>query len=209
MKEEKISKNQEKLQKVLQAAKECFSRYGYEKTTLEDIGKIARLNKSSLYYYFKNKEEIFIQVVLQEATEFIEKLQKAASATQGIEEQISAYLIHRMRYYREVLNLHQLSVALVQEIQPKFDELYQRVKNQEISFLESILERGITQNIFKKHTSKQIAEVLIIVADALKHETTFRADTLDIASIDYSEAENKIEMITKLILKGLTNKKAS
>ncbi len=110
-----------------------------------------------------------------------------------------------MRYYRDVLNLHQLSVTIVQEIQPKFDEVYQSVKNEEIEYLESILKQGIKQKVFELHNSLQIAEVLITIADALKHEATFRSNTFDIASVDYSEAEKKIEMITKLILKGLNS----
>jgi AcrR family transcriptional regulator len=203
MEEQKISKSQQKLQTILKAAKDCFARYGYEKTTLDDIGKIARLNKASLYYYFKNKEDIFIQVVLSEAKECIEKLQKSALEAENIEQKIAKYLIDRMRYYRDVLNLHQLSVILVQEIQPKFDEVYQSVKNEEITYLESILKDGVKEKIFQNHHSRQIAEVLITIADALKHEATFRSNTLDVSSIDYSEAETKIEMITKLILKGL------
>jgi AcrR family transcriptional regulator len=205
MEETKISKSELKLKAILKAAKDCFARYGYEKTTLDDIGKIARLNKASLYYYFKNKEDIFIQVVLSEAKDFIEKLQNSALQAESIEEKIVTYLIARMRYYRDVLNLHQLSVTIVQEIQPKFDEVYQGVKNEEIAYLESILKQGIKQKVFELHNSLQIAEVLITIADALKHEATFRSNTFDMASVDYSEAEKKIEMITKLILKGLNS----
>lgn len=205
MEETKISKSELKLKAILKAAKDCFARYGYEKTTLDDIGKIARLNKASLYYYFKNKEDIFIQVVLSEAKDFIEKLQNSALQAESIEEKIVIYLIARMRYYRDVLNLHQLSVTIVQEIQPKFDEVYQGVKNEEIAYLESILKQGIKQKVFELHNSLQIAEVLITIADALKHEATFRSNTFDMASVDYSEAEKKIEMITKLILKGLNS----
>ncbi|KOY85827.1 hypothetical protein AD998_06395 [bacterium 336/3] len=205
MEETKISKSELKLKAILKAAKDCFARYGYEKTTLDDIGKIARLNKASLYYYFKNKEDIFIQVVLSEAKDFIEKLQNSALQAESIEEKIVTYLIARMRYYRDVLNLHQLSVTIVQEIQPKFDEVYQSVKNEEIAYLESILKQGIKQKVFELHNSLQIAEVLITIADALKHEATFRSNTFDMASVDYSKAEKKIEMITKLILKGLNS----
>ena len=54
-----------KKQEILKAASECFARFGYEKTTLDDIGKMVGLNKASLYYYYKNKEDIFAEVVLQ------------------------------------------------------------------------------------------------------------------------------------------------
>ena len=65
----------EKRIKILEAAKSCFTQFGYEKTTLEDIGKKLGLNNSSLYYYFKNKEEIFTAVVVKEAEKIVDDLQ--------------------------------------------------------------------------------------------------------------------------------------
>ena len=42
----------DKREQILKAAAECLSQYGYEKTTLSDIGKLVGLNKASLYYYY-------------------------------------------------------------------------------------------------------------------------------------------------------------
>lgn len=48
-------------QAIIDAALTCFLRYGYDKTTLEDIAGEAGLSRSLLYLQFKNKEEIFIE----------------------------------------------------------------------------------------------------------------------------------------------------
>ena len=60
-------RKQDKKESILKAANICFSKYGYEKTTMDDIGKLAGLNKASLYYYYKNKESIYCEVVFLEA----------------------------------------------------------------------------------------------------------------------------------------------
>ena len=51
--------NKEQREAIISAATGLFSRFGLEKTTMEDIAKAARKGKSTLYYYFKNKEAVF------------------------------------------------------------------------------------------------------------------------------------------------------
>ena len=52
---------------IVEIAKDIFARFGFKKTTVEEIAKAARKTKSSLYYYFNNKEEIFQAVIEHEA----------------------------------------------------------------------------------------------------------------------------------------------
>lgn len=51
---------------ILNEARELFKRFGFKKTTMEDIARQIGKSKSSLYYYYKTKEEIFEAVVLQD-----------------------------------------------------------------------------------------------------------------------------------------------
>ncbi len=48
-----------KRESILSAAQIQFSRYGFRRTSMEDIAKEAGVSRSSLYSYFQNKEEIF------------------------------------------------------------------------------------------------------------------------------------------------------
>ena len=83
--------SQNKKEQILSAASECFARFGYKKTTLDDIGKKIGLNKASIYYYFKNKEEIFTNIVLNEFQQFITKLQQNLEEDMGCEQKILIY----------------------------------------------------------------------------------------------------------------------
>ena len=42
--------------KILNVANSLFSRFGFHKTSMDEIAKIARKAKGSLYYHFTNKE---------------------------------------------------------------------------------------------------------------------------------------------------------
>jgi len=50
-------------QEILDVALELFAKNGYTGTSTQDIGDRVGLDKTSLYYYFRSKEEILFQVV--------------------------------------------------------------------------------------------------------------------------------------------------
>ncbi len=52
--------------KILSVANKLFSRFGFHKTSMDEIVKIARKAKGSLYYHFASKEELFKEVVSKE-----------------------------------------------------------------------------------------------------------------------------------------------
>lgn len=208
----KKEKTEEKRQLIVTEASKCFSQFGFEKTTLDDIGKSANLNKATLYYYFKNKEEIFMEVVLQESTRFITELQAKTVLITGFEEKICSYLIERLRFYKQVVNLHQLSIVLLRQIQPIFDELYNNVLQTEIQFIKQILEVAAAANQISfapnlqqnpQQNLQEIAESIISVANSLKHEAVLQSKTQFAHHIDYSSIEQKTIFITQLILNGL------
>ena len=47
---------------ILQIALKHFANKGYENTTLEDIAKEIDITKPAIYYYFKNKEELYNEI---------------------------------------------------------------------------------------------------------------------------------------------------
>ena len=66
----------EKGQIILNAARELFFRFGFTKTSMDDIAAQCGLAKPSLYYYYKNKEAIFDAIVVGEAEQFMNEVDK-------------------------------------------------------------------------------------------------------------------------------------
>lgn len=46
-------------ERILEAALETFAQYGYEGAKMEKIASLVGINKASLYFHFKSKEELF------------------------------------------------------------------------------------------------------------------------------------------------------
>jgi AcrR family transcriptional regulator len=188
---------------ILKAAGECFARYGYEKTTLDDIGKLVNLNKASLYYYYKNKESIFTEVILLESERYIQSLQARVAQLNACDEKIIYYLIERLKYYQQVINLHQLSIKTLQGVEPLFHELYQQVMEKEEAFIARLLDECIKTEYYQKTNTKLIAKSLLTVADAIKHKNMQQANVQFASEVNYSQIETEITFIINLILNGL------
>lgn len=62
---------------ILNAAKQLFLEKGVTQTTMDDIAKKADYSKSTIYVYFKSKEEIFDYIVLEYFTLLKDRIEDA------------------------------------------------------------------------------------------------------------------------------------
>jgi AcrR family transcriptional regulator len=63
-----LNKTEEEIKaEIKEAARHLFMKYGFFKTTMEDIAKAVKKGKSTLYYYYKSKDEVFLDVINQVA----------------------------------------------------------------------------------------------------------------------------------------------
>ena len=49
--------------RILDAAYNIFILFGYHGTTLQQIAKEAGVNKSSIHYYFRSKDRLYVKIV--------------------------------------------------------------------------------------------------------------------------------------------------
>lgn len=68
---------QQRQNRIIDIAENIFFEKGVDGTTIEEIAQAAGYNKRTLYLYFKDKEEIFLAVVLRALKLFNEMLQNA------------------------------------------------------------------------------------------------------------------------------------
>jgi len=58
-----LTKAERRRQEILQRATECFDRKGYANTTLDDIAKAVGIKREGIYYYFKNRAQILLEII--------------------------------------------------------------------------------------------------------------------------------------------------
>lgn len=201
-----MTKKEAVKKKIGLGAMECFTRFGLDKTTLDDIAQTIGLNKASLYYYYKSKEDIFIEVAITEGHDFIDSLQKKALQKKGVESQVLYYMQTRFDYYKNVLNMNRVSVETLNKILPRFFELYEAMMKQEKQFLSGLLKKAIENKELKPVNTPKIASVLINISDALKHSVEQKAILKKDNKIDYSNSLKDIKFLVSLVFNGIKKK---
>jgi len=91
----------EKRKALLQAASEVMLEYGPHKTTLDDIAKRAGMAKTSLYYYFRDKGDIFRAIVKNDMEQLLDIISQAVAGAQTAEEKILAFSVARYNFIAE------------------------------------------------------------------------------------------------------------
>jgi len=190
-------------EKIGKAAMQCFEKYGLDKTTLDDIAQSIGLNKASLYYYYKNKEDIFIEVALKEGEDYIASLQQKALLKKGIENQVWFYMHSRFNYYKNILNMNRVSVETLNKILPRFFELYDALMKKEKKFLTQLVADAVRNGELISTKAASIADVLINISDALKHSTEQKAILKGESDVDYTQSINDMKFLVSVIFKGL------
>lgn len=63
---EEQTKRQERANRILDAAGELLLRWGYKKTTIDDIAKQAGVAKGTIYLHWKTREDLFFALIARE-----------------------------------------------------------------------------------------------------------------------------------------------
>jgi len=105
---------------ILRAAETLFAQKGYRKTRIEDVADAAEVSVGTVYGYFKNKEELLVNV-LDDIGDFIRKFaarafKEADSTLEGIERAGMAFFEELcLPYPEKVLLLYDESIGFSAE----------------------------------------------------------------------------------------------
>lgn len=142
-------------------AKKVFFTFGYQKSTMDDIARRIGLRKNTLYYYYKNKEELFNEVMKEDlegiiiaVVKKVEKPKTAEAKVKTFVNAVSQALFDRAQMY--AVNpkiLLEFLIVLEHSGNPRVEKM--------LNFLSGILKEGIRNKEFIKHDYREFAVVLM------------------------------------------------
>jgi AcrR family transcriptional regulator len=85
---------------LLDAAEEVFGRKGFHDTTLKEIAELAEFSVGSVYSFFENKEDLYLQVFLRRGAEFLPGMEAAVAAGGSPLEQLHRLVDFEVGFFR-------------------------------------------------------------------------------------------------------------
>lgn len=158
----------DKKKRILEVAGEMFARFGIKKTTMDEIAREARMGKSTIYYYFKNKEEIFASVIHKDSQVFKRKLNEVVKNAKTPHDKISQYVQARMKHLKELTNFYTtLSDEYIEHY--VFVEKTRKDFNiYETTTIKNILKEGVSKKVFIVEDIDTSARMIIIAIKGLE-----------------------------------------
>ncbi|MCK4462371.1 MAG: TetR/AcrR family transcriptional regulator [candidate division Zixibacteria bacterium] len=198
------SRESERRTEILGAAQKCFARYGYAKTTMEDIAQTVGMKAGSLYHYYDGKGTIFRDVITYEADQMLHWLQQVVAKQKSVGRKVLSYIGGRLEYFRKVANLLDVSIQVLVEVKPLLDKIYKDVMKREIAFLSGIIQQGIDEGQIRSCNSTRVADAILAVSESLKFKGIHSSSGTSAAEVDFAATDRDVNYIVRLILEGLT-----
>ncbi|MBN2638314.1 MAG: TetR/AcrR family transcriptional regulator [Bacteroidales bacterium] len=158
-------------EKILSVATHIFSRYGFYKTSMDEIARSAHKAKGSLYYYFGSKEELFTEVVSLEVEALKKELAIIVTDPKlQADDKLRKYLHTRMTMLCKATNYHETLKADFFDHFEFVDNLRSDLDRWEKEQFKYIIRQGIESGIFADQSSKMdvLLDVLIMILKGLE-----------------------------------------
>jgi len=136
-------------EKILEAAKDAFMKYGLYGARMQDIADNAGINKALLHYYFRNKETLFDKVFDGALSKYFEQMTIFSDTSLPVTERIFIYIERIINFFSEY---PMMSMFIIKEISVN-PELFRskivNLKPKKGSSLISVLRDGIESGEIK------------------------------------------------------------
>ncbi len=183
---------------IINVARNIFAKFGFRKTTMEEIAQAARKGKSSIYHHFNSKEDIFNAVVEKETSALHLALKEAVNASITPEDKLKAYIQTRMDTIGNLANLYSAltdeyldHLSFIERIRSNFD-------NKEINMIKEILVEGVNKDNFVVEDFEITAFGIITALKGLEYPIFIKKE--------YVDFERKFDGLLNILFHGILKK---
>lgn len=190
-------------EQLISAAKQLFQLHGFRRVTIDDIAKAIGKARSSLYYYYKTKEEILDAVIAAEIKELMTAISGAVSQAQTTEEKLEALFLTKLQVILEKRGFFNaldegLDTGELSGLQKTKFAIQQQIWQPEEALLRRIIADGILRGELTKLSNKDQDDLIFVLLSSIrgiKREMVIRND--------FSNLESSVRIFVRSFIKGL------
>jgi len=186
---------EDKRERIMDAAVSNFKRFGFAKTSVDDIARQAQVGKGTIYSYFRSKEEILIALVDREFAAGLTAIDRAMKEEPSSVGKLRILLVKTVEYFHKnelVGKVMAMDTALVLSVISKKNKELQMLS---IAGLKDLLEQGVREGVFRKLDFDRIAYSI----DALIRSFHY----LNYLGLDEYDPNDLVQPVFDLLLEGI------
>jgi AcrR family transcriptional regulator len=192
MVEDKVKKT------IIESATIFFSKYGFYKTTMDEIARHIHKAKGAIYYYFKSKEDLFNEVLKQELGIVKTNLLKIVDREITPMDMFKKYILHRFELLNNSLNYHETLKGNLFDKYKFVKDVLDDFHSFERTQITLILEKGMDSGYLEIANINSTVEVIMMIANSIEIPLFLQGR--------YKNYENTINELISLIAKSLSKR---
>jgi AcrR family transcriptional regulator len=192
---------------IINTACRKFSRYGYSKTTMEDIAKECRITKPTLYNHFPAKLDLFKAVIDVEQRSFYTMLGEMASKQASATDRLRAYADMHVKSLKKFMNIGEFSRKAFLDFHPDVLTVYESYRQKEESIIAGWIKEGVASREFEPVNVHSAARMFYLSIAALKFDILFMQEIYRTEIVAEEEninlLEEELDRFVSIYLNGL------
>lgn len=149
----------DKVESILNTARQMFRKYGIQKTNLEDIARLSNVAKATIYNYFGSKDRVYMEVLNQEVSDIAYRVSAAVEQMKSPNEKLRVFIFTSFKLVREAAEILNLRSDLLHRLLPRADIIRKNLFLAQTAILQTILKEGVKEGVFNNcgpHTVRAI-----------------------------------------------------
>ncbi len=163
---------EERRHAIMEAAKGRFQRFGFSKTTMEEIAADAGISKGTIYLYFQNKEDIFYELLGKEALDMERFLFRRVVDEPSVIRQLEMIFTGAMEYLQDHPYLDSILRRDVELVSTRILKYIFSIEDHYVSVIEDYVRRGMEEGEIEQANPRIVAYVLYKVFEAFSYAST-------------------------------------
>lgn len=200
-----MSLSQEELlrNQILQTAQQLYQHHGIKKVTMDDVAKAVGKTRSALYYYFKNRDELFEAVMFSLVEEVKNDLEGVMNREKELESKIHAFCFAKVKGVKKTRNfIAAIESGLDKDDLSKFSgvmwKVHQKMMQAETALLKSVIQHSVAIREIPEPAADSLDTLLFVLLSGIRgirRESAIEGYT--------NQWKNGVTMLTKFVVREL------
>lgn len=186
-------------ERILDAADRLLSRYGYQKTTADDLAREAAIGRRTVYVHFTSKEEIFLASIDRVVERLIDELKRVLYSGGSADERLRRMLMTRILFrFDSVHDYHQSLDDMFSVLRSAYLERRDRYMAMEAEVFTQVLLEGQRSGLMRVDDANATARTLLHATNGL---LPYSLSGRELGS--RAEVEERVQRLSDVLLRGL------
>ncbi|TFF34586.1 TetR/AcrR family transcriptional regulator [Mucilaginibacter psychrotolerans] len=194
----KRMENDQVREEIVLASDAVFERYGFLRVSMQDISNECKKGRSTLYHYFKNKEEVFDAVCERLFLNCLAESKGTISKRRSFSANIESFNVNKLKDLRHIVSKYKLVIDDLRLDPSGFILKFRKFAEEEVAVFKQIIQWGIENKDIGELSEEDIDFLSETLNAAFK---SFEQEVIVFGK--FPQSDSKVAWLAQMLQKGL------